>query len=78
MIRLLINDEVENVLKKGIMALSKYHPRISIELLREIKRNLSQGSRFQHPEFEGVHVECKSTVLPLLAVRCREYRICIT
>jgi len=31
MVRILMNDEVESVLKKGIVALSKYHPRISIE-----------------------------------------------
>jgi hypothetical protein len=31
MVRLLIKDELERVLQKGIMALSKCHPRISIE-----------------------------------------------
>jgi hypothetical protein len=31
MLGLLIKDELESVLKKGITALSKYHPRISIE-----------------------------------------------
>jgi hypothetical protein len=31
MVRLLIKDALEGVLKKGIMALSKFHPRISIE-----------------------------------------------
>jgi len=30
MVRLLIKDELESVLKKGIMTLSKFHPRISI------------------------------------------------
>jgi hypothetical protein len=31
LVRLLIKGELESVLKKGIMALSKYHPRISKE-----------------------------------------------